>query len=99
TFGKGLVQTTRPLSYNSQLKVTTAKYYTPSGRCIQALDYSHRNEDGSVGKIPDSLITSFKTHNGRVVYDGGGVAPDIALEPKTYSNLASSLVSKFLIFD
>ena len=67
TFGKGLVQTTRPLSYGAQLKVTTAKYYIPSGRCIQALDYSHRNEDGSVGKIPDSLITQFKTKSGRIV--------------------------------
>jgi carboxyl-terminal processing protease len=64
TFGKGLVQTTRPLSYNSQLKVTTAKYYIPSGRCIQAVDYAHRNEDGSVGKIPDSLVSLFKNQSG-----------------------------------
>jgi carboxyl-terminal processing protease len=100
TFGKGLVQTTRPLSYNSQLKVTTAKYYIPSGRCIQALDYSHRNEDGSVGKVPDSLMKAFKTHNGRVVYDGGGILPDIVLEQEKYSNISAALAfSKMLIFD
>jgi len=99
TFGKGLVQTTRPLSYNAQLKVTTAKYYIPSGRCIQAVDYSHRNEDGSVGIIPDSLIREFSTHNGRKVFDGGGIAPDIALEPEPISNIALSLFSKYLIFD
>jgi carboxyl-terminal processing protease len=99
TFGKGLVQTTRPLSYNSQLKLTTAKYYTPSGRCIQTLDYSHRNEDGSVGTIPDSLIKEFKTKRGRVVYDGGGIIPDYKVEPKRYSNIAGSLMSKQLIFD
>ena len=99
TFGKGLVQTTRPLSYNSQLKVTTAKYYIPSGRCIQALDYTNRNEDGSVGKIPDSLITLFKTKAGRPVYDGGGVKPDITLAAKNYSKIAISLENKALIFD
>lgn len=99
TFGKGLVQTTRPLSYNSQLKVTTAKYYIPSGRCIQALDYTHRNEDGSVGKIPDSLVSEFKTKSGRLVYDGGGIAPDFATEPEYLSNIAQSLLSKQLIFD
>ncbi len=79
TFGKGLVQTTRDLNYNTQLKVTTAKYYIPSGRCIQALDYSHRNPDGSVGHIPDSLITEFTTKMGRKVFDGGGVVPDIKI--------------------
>ncbi|MBE9468237.1 MAG: S41 family peptidase [Bacteroidetes bacterium] len=99
TYGKGLVQTTRSLSYNSKLKVTTAKYYIPSGRCIQALDYSHRNEDGSVGKIPDTLITKFSTNNGRDVYDGGGVLPDIKLEPEYFSKIAISLVIKNLIFD
>jgi carboxyl-terminal processing protease len=99
TFGKGLVQTTRPLSYNSQLKLTTAKYYTPSGRCIQTLDYSHRNEDGSVGSIPDSLIKEFKTKRGRAVYDGGGIIPDYRIEPKKYSNIAVSLMSKQLVFD
>lgn len=99
TFGKGLVQQTRPLSYNAQLKITVAKYYTPSGRCIQALDYSHRNDDGSVDKIADSLTYAFKTKNGRIVYDGGGVAPDVAVEPFKYSNIAGSLSSKSLIFD
>lgn len=99
SYGKGLVQQTRPLSYNAQLKVTVAKYYTPSGRCIQALDYSHRNEDGSVAKVPDSLITAFKTKNGRIVYDGGGVAPDITIEAQKYSSILASLVTKNLIFD
>lgn len=99
SYGKGLVQQTRPLSYNSQLKVTVAKYYIPSGRCIQALDYSHRNDDGSVDKVPDSLISAFKTKNGRIVYDGGGVTPDVALEPQKYSNILASLVTKNLIFD
>ena len=99
TFGKGLVQTTRDLSYNTKLKVTTAKYYIPSGRCIQALDYSHRNEDGSVGFIPDSLITEFSTKKGRKVYDGGGVVPDKTIESERMSNLAISLVSQLKIFD
>ena len=99
SFGKGLVQTTRPLSYNNQLKITTAKYYVPSGRCIQALDYTHRNEDGSVGKVPDSLMSPFKTKIGRTVYDGGGVLPDVVLEPSKYSNIAVSLSHKELIFD
>lgn len=99
TYGKGLVQTTRKLSYNNQLKLTTAKYYIPSGRCIQALDYSHRNEDGSVGKIPDSLISEYTTKNGRKFYDGGGINPDIITTPKRYSNLTASLMLKSLIFD
>ena len=99
SYGKGLVQQTRPLSYNAQLKVTVAKYYTPSGRCIQALDYSHRNDDGSVDKVPDSLITAFKTKNGRIVYDGGGIAPDIAVEPQKFSSILGSLVTKNLIFN
>ncbi|MCX6290515.1 MAG: S41 family peptidase [Bacteroidetes bacterium] len=99
TFGKGLVQTTRQLSYNTQVKITTAKYYIPSGRCIQALDYTHRNEDGSVGKIPDSLRTEFRTKAGRKVYDGGGILPDVSTEPKKYSNIATSLLNKNLVFD
>ncbi len=99
TFGKGLVQTTRPLSYNTQLKVTTAKYYIPSGRCIQAVDYSHRNEDGSVGYIPDSLIRSFRTRHGRTVYDGGGIQPDVPVNPETFSRITVSLVTKNLVFD
>src|SRR4029078_3289938 len=89
TFGKGLVQSTRLLSYNSQLKITTAKYYIPSGRCIQALDYTHRNDDGSVGKVPDSLMTEFKTRDGRKVYDGGGVLPDVITEPRKTSRTSS----------
>ncbi len=99
TFGKGLVQTTRDLEYNTKLKVTTAKYYIPSGRCIQALDYTHRNEDGSVGVVPDSLITEFTTKKGRKVYDGGGVAPDVKFENETMSSLTTALYTKFMIFD
>ena len=99
TFGKGLVQQTRKLTYNSQLKVTIAKYYIPSGRCINSVDYSNRNEDGSVGQIADSLKKEFKTSNGRIVFDGGGVNPDIVLERKKYSNILASIMSKRLIFD
>lgn len=99
TFGKGLVQTTRDLSYNSKLKLTTAKYYVPSGRCIQALDYSHRNDDGSVGRVPDSLVSKFKTKGGRTVYDGGGVMPDIEIKPQPLSKITISLFTKNLIFD
>ncbi|NQU84729.1 MAG: S41 family peptidase [Mariniphaga sp.] len=99
TFGKGLVQTTRDLSYNAKLKVTTAKYYIPSGRCIQVLDYSHRNEDGSVGSIPDSLITEYTTKNGRLVYDGGGVAPDVPVKQERLSTLSFELARRFLVFD
>jgi carboxyl-terminal processing protease len=99
TFGKGLVQTTRELSYNSKLKVTTAKYYIPSGRCIQALDYSKRNEDGSVGVIPDSLISAYLTRNGRTVYDGGGIQPDFPMEAQKLSQISVSLITQNLIFD
>ncbi|WMJ71563.1 S41 family peptidase [Cytophagaceae bacterium ABcell3] len=99
TFGKGLVQATRPLTYNSQLKVTTAKYYTPSGRCIQAIDYSNRKDDGSVGKIPDSLRVAFKTKGGRKVFDGGGVTPDIEVDKKPLGPITASLISKGLLFD
>ncbi len=99
TFGKGLVQQTRPLSYNTQLKVTTAKYYIPSGRCIQAVDYSHRNEDGSVGYIPDSLIREFKTRAGRKVYDGGGITPDVKVETERISDITYNLYTKNLIFN
>jgi carboxyl-terminal processing protease len=99
TFGKGLVQTTRPLSYDAQLKVTTAKYYIPSGRCIQAVDYTHRNEDGSVGYIPDSLIKEFRTKNGRSVFDGGGISPDVPIEPDQPGNITVSLYTKNLLFD
>jgi carboxyl-terminal processing protease len=99
SYGKGLVQNVLPLSYNSQVKVTVAKYYISSGRCIQAIDYSHKDADGNFGKIPDSLITSFKTKNGRVVYDGGGIDPDISLPPVRYSDIVQNLLTKYLIFD
>ena len=99
TFGKGLVQATRPLTYNSQLKVTTAKYYIPSGRCIQAIDYSHRNEDGSVGKVPDSLKIKFLTKRGRPVYDGGGIDPDVEVDKGHLAPISVSLLAKGLIFD
>ncbi len=99
SFGKGLVQTTRPLSYNTQLKITTSKYYIPSGRCIQAKDYANRNEDGSVGTVPDSLIKEFKTKNGRKVFDGGGVIPDVSITPEEFAPVARSIVGKNLIFD
>ena len=92
TYGKGLVQSMRPLPYNGTLKVTTAKYYTPSGRCVQALDYAHRNEDGSVGTIPDSLTSVFHTAHGREVRDGGGITPDVELNNREYSRLTYSLV-------
>ena len=99
TYGKGLVQTTRNLAYNSKLKVTTAKYYIPSGRCIQALDFSNRNEDGSVGHIPDSLISEFNTKNGRKVYDGGGILPDIETKQQNLSQFTISLYTQNIIFD
>lgn len=99
TFGKGLVQQTRKLSYNSQLKVTIAKYYTPSGRCIQAINYADKNDDGSVGKLPDSLRTEFKTLHGRSVFDGGGIDPDISVEQEEFGLILVSLISKMLIFD
>lgn len=99
TFGKGLVQNVFPLSYNAKLKITVAKYYIPSGRCIQAINYAERNEDGSINRIPDSLKVAFKTKNGRTVYDGGGIEPDVKVEPFEYSNISISLVTKNLIFD
>ena len=99
TFGKGLVQTTRPLAYNAQLKVTTAKYYIPSGRCIQALDYTHRKNDGTVQKFADSLKSAFKTKNGRTVYDGGGLDPDIAVTSEPLGSAVVELVRSGLIFD
>ena len=99
SFGKGLVQQTRKLPYNSELKLTVAKYYIPSGRCIQAIDYSNRNEDGSVGVIADSLLTEFRTRNGRKVYDGGGITPDIITAENYPVNLIKSLVKERLFFD
>jgi carboxyl-terminal processing protease len=99
SYGKGLVQISRPLSYNAILKVTTAKYYIPSGRCVQALDFTHRNEDGSVGHIPDSLISEFKTRNGRTVKDGGGIRPDYNIETPRLSQVATELYLRSFIFD
>lgn len=99
SYGKGLVQVSRTLSYNSQLKVTTAKYYTPTGRCIQVLDYSHRREDGSVGSIPDSLKRAFRTTNGRTVYDGGGIEPDIHTPQTEGHPLLHVLLGRGYIFD
>lgn len=99
TFGKGLVQSIRDVGYNNKIKLTTAKYYTPSGRCVQAIDYSNRNEDGSVGNIPDSLIRSFKTSKGRVVFDGGGIAPDVKIEAESYSRPSLSLLYNDILRD
>jgi carboxyl-terminal processing protease len=93
------VQTSRPLTYNTQIKITTSKYYIPSGRCIQAKDYSHRNDDGSVGTVPDSLIREFKTKNGRKVYDGGGVNPDVSLAMKEYAPITRALAGENYLFD
>lgn len=99
TYGKGLVQTTRSLPYGGQMKITTSKYYIPSGRCVQAIDYKHRNADGSVGRIPDSLTTVFHTAAGREVRDGGGVTPDIQVEQEKLPNILFYLVNDNLIFD
>ncbi len=99
TFGKGLVQTTRQLAFEAQLKITTAKYYIPSGRCIQALDYAHRHSDGSVTKFPDSLKREFKTKVGRNVYDGAGLDPDVEVEAETIAAPTIELISDGLIFD
>ena len=99
SFGKGLVQNILPMPYNSQMKITVSKYYIPSGRCIQAIDYSHRDENGRALKVPDSLKTAFKTKSGRTVYDGFGIEPDIEIEPEYMSNIAIALTQKLLIFD
>lgn len=99
SYGKGLVQVPRPLSYNSQVKITTAKYYTPTGRCIQVLDYTHRREDGSVSSIPDSLKKEFRTSRGRIVYDGGGIEPDIQLEAQEFATVTQVLFGQGFIFD
>ncbi|TNE26339.1 MAG: S41 family peptidase [Bacteroidetes bacterium] len=99
SFGKGLVQQSRPLSYGAQVKITIAKYYTPSGRCIQAINYAERNEDGSVARIPDSLRTAFETANGRTVLDGGGIDPDVEVNPDKVSGVLYSLVVKGLLFE
>lgn len=99
TYGKGLVQNVLPLSYNSKVKVTVAKYYIPSGRCIQAIDYSHKDEEGVAHKVADSLISEFSTKNGRKVYDGGGISPDVEMEPETLSPISMALLTRYLIFD
>lgn len=99
TYGKGLVQNIRPVGYGGHLKVTTAKYYIPSGRCIQAIDYSHRNEDGSVGRVPDSLTHEFKTKNGRKVRDGGGILPDSLTKDDKIINIAYYIYMQNLYFD
>ena len=100
SFGKGLVQTVRPLAYNTQLKVTTAKYYTPSGRCIQELNYAaERDANGKAQEIPDSLRRSFTTSHGRTVLDGKGIAPDLAMPSQTYSEITETLLTKYLVFD
>jgi carboxyl-terminal processing protease len=99
SYGKGLVQLPRPLSYNSQVKITTAKYYTAAGRCIQVLDYTHRRSDGSVGAVPDSLKKSFKTTHGRTVFDGGGIDPDIITQSAEASAVTQTLYSEGFLFD
>lgn len=99
SFGKGLVQTVRELPFGGSLKVTTSKYYTPSGRGIQAMDYTHRNPDGSVGRIPDSLTTVFHTKNGREVRDGGGITPDISIEESRPGTISYYLLTENVIFD
>ena len=99
TYGKGLVQNVLPLVYNTQLKVTIAKYYIPSGRCIQAMDYSHKNESGKWDKIPDSLITKFRTLGGRAVYDGAGIDPDVATTPYVLNDITMALVSQHILFN
>jgi len=99
TFGKGLVQSTKKLTYNTQLKITTAKYYIPSGRCIQAINYAEKDEDGAVKRVPDSLKVAFETLNGRTVYDGGGIDPDVVTEVEYLSDISASLSRKDLLFD
>jgi carboxyl-terminal processing protease len=99
SFGKGLVQIPRALSYHAQLKITTAKYYTPSGRCVQALDYSHRRPDGSVATLPDSLKKAYSTQNGRTVYEGAGIEPDVAVPQPEMHPLLAALHQQGLLFD
>jgi carboxyl-terminal processing protease len=99
SYGKGLVQVPRMLSYNSQVKITTAKYYTPTGRCIQVLDYTHRRDDGSVASIPDSLKQEFRTTHGRKVYDGGGIDPDLAIPVTEDATITKVVYLNGFIFD
>ena len=99
TYGKGLVQNVIPLSYNSQVKITVAKYYIPSGRCIQSIDYFNKDENGQPERVPDSLISEFKTKNGRSVYDGGGIEPDVSMDAMKLSKISQTLITKYLLFD
>ena len=99
TFGKGLVQNVIPLSYNSQAKITVAKYYIPSGRCIQEIDYSKKDRNGHSVKAPDSIADAYKTRNGRIVYDKHGIEPDILIDEDTLSNISYALLTKFLFFN
>jgi carboxyl-terminal processing protease len=99
TFGKGLVQHVTPLPYNSKMKITVAKYYIPSGRCIQAIDYFNKNNNGDSSMVPDSLISSFKTKGGRTVHDGGGIIPDICVNPEPFSQITADLYANNYIFD
>ena len=99
SYGKGLVQNILPMPYNSQMKVTVSKYFIPSGRCIQAIDYKHRDANGRATKVPDSLKTAFKTRNGRTVYDGFGIEPDVEVEHETTSLLSMALYNRFHFFN
>jgi carboxyl-terminal processing protease len=99
TYGKGLVQNVFPLSYNTQVKITVAKYYIPSGRCIQEIDYAHKNAAGTNDHIPDSLITAYKTMHGRTVYDGKGIAPDVTTDSSRISTVSYNLITKYILFD
>ncbi len=99
SYGKGLVQQTFTLPYNSLVKITIAKYYVPSGRCIQEIDYTHRKDDGSVVKVADSLMHEFKTKDGRSVYDGSGIYPDIFIKPERFANVTQTLIGKLFLFD
>lgn len=99
SFGKGLVQNVRPLTYNTQMKITIARYYIPSGRCIQSIDYFHKNADGTVGQVPDSAIQAFETQNGRLVYDGGGILPDVIVEKPDDLPVLTALKSQGYLFD
>jgi carboxyl-terminal processing protease len=99
TYGKGLVQNVFPLSYNTQVKITVAKYYIPSGRCIQEIDYAHKDAKGNFDNIPDSLITAYKTLHGRTVYDGKGILPDVATDSSKLSTVSYNLITKYILFD
>ena len=99
TFGKGLVQNVLPLPYNAKIKVTISKYYIPSGRCIQAIDYFQKDGDGKAGKVPDSLISAFKTADGRTVYDGGGIEPDIVIDPVPFNQITGDLYAQNYFFN